>query len=66
MELSPPLEAASLSVTEEFQNISWNGKIHYRVHRSLPLVSVLCQINSVHTAHPISLRSILILSFHLP
>jgi hypothetical protein len=63
IELSP-WEAASRSATEEFSNILWNPKGHYRVNRNHPLDPILSQINLVHTTQSY-LRSTLILSSHL-
>jgi hypothetical protein len=64
MELSSSWEAANCAATQELPSILWNPKFHYRVHMTLPLVPIPCQIDPIHTI-PSYTRSILILSIHL-
>jgi hypothetical protein len=65
MEINPSWEAANSAATQELPSILWNPQVHHRVYKSLPLVPILSLIDSIHTTHHISLRSILTLSTHL-
>ena len=64
MEQSPSREANSSSACSGISCISWNTKIHYRLHKNLPSVLTLSQIKSVHYLLS-DFRSILILSSHI-
>jgi hypothetical protein len=69
--LSIPIEprlsrqAASSAATQELSSILRNPKVHYRVHESPPLVTILGQINPVHTTTILSTKIYLDLSSSL-
>jgi hypothetical protein len=49
LERSPSSEAANCAATQELPSILWNPKVHYRVHKSTPLVATPRQISPIHT-----------------
>jgi hypothetical protein len=48
MEQSPSWETDKTSASQEISGISWNPKVHYYFHKSLPPVLILSHINPVH------------------
>ena len=53
MEHSPAWKANQFSASQEIPHILWNPKVHYCIHKYLPPVPILCQLDPVHTPIPL-------------
>ena len=54
IEQSPSWEANLFSASQDTSSILWNTKVHYHIHKCLPPVRIVSQINPVHAPHPTS------------
>jgi hypothetical protein len=54
MEQNPHWEADSRLGNKEVPHLLWNPKVHYRVHKSQLLESILSQMNPIHALTPYS------------
>jgi len=67
MEESPAWEANKFSTSQRTPHILWNPKVNYRIHKCLPPVFILIQLDSHHspTSHILKIHLNIILSYML-
>jgi hypothetical protein len=65
MEQSPSWQANIHSAIQEIPRLLWKPTVHYLIHNSPPLIRTWARWIQSTPSHPISLRSIIILSFYL-